>query len=80
MGLLVTQLNHLENMGWIDESSPDRETTALAIEEDAVGLSTIPKASHRPGKEPIGVDDGIEGRGGTPLDQMENDARGTYDK
>ncbi|ONK79941.1 uncharacterized protein A4U43_C01F12060, partial [Asparagus officinalis] len=61
-------------MGQIDESSPDKETIALAIEEDVFGHSTNPKVSRRPGKEPIGVDDGVEGRAETPSDQMENGA------
>ncbi|ONK80213.1 uncharacterized protein A4U43_C01F15180 [Asparagus officinalis] len=72
MDPLITQLNHLEIIGRIDESSPDRETTAQVVDEDAVSPSTILEASRRPGKEPIGMDDGVEGRSGTPLDQIEN--------
>ncbi|ONK71500.1 uncharacterized protein A4U43_C04F9290 [Asparagus officinalis] len=61
-------------MGRIDESSPSKEITTLTVEEDVVDPSTIPKVSRRPGKEPIGVDDGIEGRAETPSDQIENGA------
>ncbi|ONK55185.1 uncharacterized protein A4U43_UnF6680 [Asparagus officinalis] len=74
MGPLITQLNRLENVGWIDGSSPGRETMALAVEEDVVGPSTILEASRRPDKEPIGVDDGVEGRAKTPSDQIEKDS------
>ncbi|ONK80202.1 uncharacterized protein A4U43_C01F15020 [Asparagus officinalis] len=44
------------------------------VEEDAVGPNTIPEVSHRPSKEPIRVEDDIEGRAETPSDQIENDA------
>ncbi|ONK77933.1 uncharacterized protein A4U43_C02F12460 [Asparagus officinalis] len=60
----------------IDESSPGRETTALAIEEDAISPSITPEASRRPDKEPIGVDDTIKGRAETLSDQIENGADG----
>ncbi|ONK63755.1 uncharacterized protein A4U43_C07F18600 [Asparagus officinalis] len=63
-------------LGWIDESSHGRETTALAVKEDAIGPSTIPEASRHPGKEPIGVEDGIEGIVKTPSNQMENGVGG----
>ncbi|ONK78323.1 uncharacterized protein A4U43_C02F17310 [Asparagus officinalis] len=63
-------------MEWIDESSSGRETIDLAVKEDVVGPSTIPEASHHPGKEPIKVDDSIEGRTGTLSNQMENGASG----
>nr|ABD63152.1 hypothetical protein 20.t00004 [Asparagus officinalis] len=63
-------------MGWIDESSPDREITALAVEEDVVGPSTIPKASRRPKKELIGMDNSVERRAETPSDQMDNGTDG----
>ncbi|ONK60232.1 uncharacterized protein A4U43_C08F15800 [Asparagus officinalis] len=76
MGPLVNQLNRLENVRRIDEYSPGRETTALAVKEDVIGLGTIPEASRHPGKESIGVDDDVEGRAETPLDQMENSADG----
>ncbi|ONK54820.1 uncharacterized protein A4U43_UnF11030 [Asparagus officinalis] len=54
MGLLVTQLNRLENMGSVDESSPGEETTAQAVEEDAVDPRFMPESSRRPGKELVG--------------------------
>ncbi|ONK64246.1 uncharacterized protein A4U43_C07F23640 [Asparagus officinalis] len=76
MGLLVTQLNRLENVGLVNEYSPGRETMALAIEDDAVSPSSMPKSSRHPGKEPIRVDDDIEGRARTPSDQMKNGAGG----
>ncbi|ONK54791.1 uncharacterized protein A4U43_UnF11260 [Asparagus officinalis] len=63
-------------MGWVDKSSPGRETTTLAVEEDAVGLSTILEASRHPGKEPIGMNDNTEGRAKTPSDQIENGVDG----
>nr|ABD63090.1 hypothetical protein 17.t00017 [Asparagus officinalis] len=69
-------LNLFENVGWIDESSPGRETTALTVEEDVYGPSTIPEVSRRPGNESIRVDDDIEGRAKTPSDQIENGADG----
>ncbi|ONK60050.1 uncharacterized protein A4U43_C08F13670 [Asparagus officinalis] len=49
---------------------------ALVVEEDAVGPNANLEASRHPGKEPIGVDDAIEGRAGTPSNQMENGADG----
>ncbi|ONK71707.1 uncharacterized protein A4U43_C04F11530 [Asparagus officinalis] len=49
---------------------------ALAVEEDAVGPSTMPEPSRRPGKKPMGMEDSVEGRAGTPSDQMENGAGG----
>ncbi|ONK77842.1 uncharacterized protein A4U43_C02F11300 [Asparagus officinalis] len=72
MGLLVAQLNCLENVGLLDEASPGRNTMALAVEEDVIGPSTILEASHHPGKETIRVDDDVEGRAETPSDQIEN--------
>ncbi|ONK71410.1 uncharacterized protein A4U43_C04F8260 [Asparagus officinalis] len=69
---MVTQLNRLKNMGLEDESSSGEKTTALAVEEDAVSPSSMLESSRRPGKEPIRVDDGAEGKVGTPLDQMKN--------
>ncbi|ONK58263.1 uncharacterized protein A4U43_C09F10340 [Asparagus officinalis] len=66
MGLLITQLNCLENVGLIDESSRGEKTPTLAVEEDAVSLNSMHESSHRPGKEPIGVDDGVEKRARTP--------------
>ncbi|ONK63838.1 uncharacterized protein A4U43_C07F19460 [Asparagus officinalis] len=73
MGPLVTRLNRLKNMGLVDESSPGRETPALAVIEDAIDPSSMPESSRRPGKEPIGVDDNVKGRDGTPSGQMENE-------
>ncbi|ONK60414.1 uncharacterized protein A4U43_C08F18180 [Asparagus officinalis] len=59
--------------GWlIDESSPGRETTTPVVDEDTVGPSTNPKTSRHPGKEPIGMDDDVEGR--AVSDQLENGA------
>ncbi|ONK69628.1 uncharacterized protein A4U43_C05F25030 [Asparagus officinalis] len=55
----------------IDESSPDRETTTLAIEEDDVGPSSMPQSSRHPGKEPVGVEN-VDGRAGTLPDHEEN--------
>ncbi|ONK69069.1 uncharacterized protein A4U43_C05F18960 [Asparagus officinalis] len=75
-GPLITQLNHLENVGLIDESSHRRQTAAPVVDEDAVGPSTNPEASHCPGKEPIGVNNIVEGRGGTSSEQIENGADG----
>ncbi|ONK77680.1 uncharacterized protein A4U43_C02F9370 [Asparagus officinalis] len=57
MGPLITQLKHLEKCG------ADR---APVVDEDVVSHSTNPEASRRPSKEPIGMDDGVEGRAGTP--------------
>ncbi|ONK80263.1 uncharacterized protein A4U43_C01F15710 [Asparagus officinalis] len=64
---LVTQRNHLEDVGLVDESSRGRKTTALAVEEDVVNPSTMPEPSRHPGKEPIGVDDSVKERVGTSL-------------
>ncbi|ONK72845.1 uncharacterized protein A4U43_C04F23850 [Asparagus officinalis] len=80
MGPLITQFNRLKNVGLVEESSPDRGTTALDIEEDAVSPSIILEASRHPCKEPIGVNDGVEGRAETPSNQIENgggDSEGT---
>ncbi|ONK73104.1 uncharacterized protein A4U43_C04F27300, partial [Asparagus officinalis] len=75
-GLLITLLNRLENVEQIDKSSPDRETMAPVVEEDAVGPSTNSEASHRPGKEPIRMDYVVEGRDETPSNHMKNGADG----
>ncbi|ONK65512.1 uncharacterized protein A4U43_C07F37870 [Asparagus officinalis] len=63
-------------MGRIEGSSPGRKTMDPVVEEDAVGPSANPEASRRPSKELIGVDDSIEGRAGTPSNQMENGVDG----
>ncbi|ONK72735.1 uncharacterized protein A4U43_C04F22630 [Asparagus officinalis] len=76
MGLLITQLNRLENIGLIDESSPGRETMAPGVNEDTVDPSTNLEASRHPGKEPIGANDVVEGRARTPSEQMDNGADG----
>ncbi|ONK59764.1 uncharacterized protein A4U43_C08F10400 [Asparagus officinalis] len=70
-GLLVTQLNYLENIGLVDESSPSRDTTTLAIEEDAVSPSSMPQSSLCPGKELVEVAD-VKGRARTLPDHEEN--------
>ncbi|ONK72325.1 uncharacterized protein A4U43_C04F18160 [Asparagus officinalis] len=52
----------------MDESSPGRETTTLAVNaaknraraQKVVGPSFLPKSSRRPGKEPMGVEE-VEG-------------------
>ncbi|ONK80191.1 uncharacterized protein A4U43_C01F14910 [Asparagus officinalis] len=72
----VNKITVAESSAEIDESSPRRETTALAVEEDVVSPNTIPEASCHPGKEPIRVDDGVKGRAKTPSNQMENGADG----
>ncbi|ONK77687.1 uncharacterized protein A4U43_C02F9480 [Asparagus officinalis] len=76
MDPLVTQLNRLENMGPIDESSPGGKVMTLVVEEDVVGPSSMFESSCRPSNEPIGVDDGVEGRARTPSNHVENSSDG----
>ncbi|ONK59803.1 uncharacterized protein A4U43_C08F10870 [Asparagus officinalis] len=71
---LVAIQKYMLRVGWFNNKT--RETTALAVEEDVVGSSTIPEASRRPGKESIGMDNVVEGRAETPSDQIENGADG----
>ncbi|ONK56266.1 uncharacterized protein A4U43_C10F5830 [Asparagus officinalis] len=71
----------VEIPGLVEESSPCKETTALAVDAaknraqagESTGPSSRPESSRCPGKEPVGIKN-IKERAGTPPDHEENGA------